>query len=230
MTVEVTIVALAGTGLRTLASASLPELPGPIQLRARAMTDETARCQFILSHRAIVHLAQRRNGGRAVSIGHSSAGQPRLSGGPHLSVSRTSGYAAVAFCHAHDVGVDIASTSADFDWMRAACYPGLAGRFRPPGRRGKIEVLRAWTELEAIAKLWQTPMQSLLDRHLPFPTALVSLSGGGLLLTLATAIAAQVDIAFARWTGDGTLTSTPILQTLSSLDYGEMENFADHLL
>ena len=217
MTVEVTIVSLAGESLRALALASLPDLPGPIQLRARAIVDEDVRCQFILCHKAVLLLARRANGGRAVALSHSPSGKPRLTPGPHLSLSRASGYAAIAFCQAQEIGIDIADAASERGWMSASRYPGLADRLRRQGGTGKREVLRAWTELEAVAKLWQEPMQRLLDGHLPLPSALAVLSGHGLLLTVATAREAVIELSSARWTDDGDLHVASLCRVMSSV-------------
>lgn len=217
MTVEVTIVPLAGEPLRALALASLLHLPGQIQLRARAIIDENVRCQFILCQKAVFLLARRANGGRAVALSHSPSGKPRVSPGPHLSLSRTAGYAAIAFCQAHEIGIDIADAAAERDWMSASRYPGLADRLRRQGGTGKLEVLRAWTELEAVAKLWQEPMQRLLYGHLPLPSALAVLSGHGLLLTLASPHEALIELSSARWTADGDLRVASLCQVRSTV-------------
>lgn len=80
-------------------------------------------------------------------------------------------------------------------------YPGLAARV-PAGAQGRLPFLKAWTELEAIAKLRQVPMEQLLMSLTPQAAHLMTFAEQGLILTLATERASAASIGWMDWTGD----------------------------
>ncbi|MCA3575515.1 MAG: hypothetical protein IOC86_16470 [Aestuariivirga sp.] len=187
-----------------MAAACLPLLPGPLQLRARAMADQRARSRFVLCHWAVLWLARQAAGGAPVTYMHESSGRPVLIPGPWLSISRAAGHAAIGLSSTEQIGLDLASISAEAPWRSAQGYPGLAARI-PSGATGRLPFLKAWTELEAIAKLRQIPMQQLLVSPAPQACHLASFEGQGLILTLATERASTVSIAWMGWTAEAGL-------------------------
>ena len=223
-TVTVTIVPLNGEAAGQLAAACLPLLSGPEILRARSIDDDRQRTEFILCHRAIQCLAAKSAGGRPVSYVRGPSGRPLLPSGPHLSVSRAGGFAAIGLCQAHALGVDLASLEAEVDVSSRNRYPGLARRMRSAETCGKLSFLRSWTELEAIAKLRQIPMHRLLAEFEPDPPVLCTFSGQRLILTVAVGEVCTVSLQHAEWNAGfaeaggnaGPIATAPNLRVLRS--------------
>ena len=200
----ISIVSLDEGDASGMAAACLPRLPGPLQLRARAIADAQARSRFVLCHWAVLSLARQAGGGAQVTYEPESSGRPVLIPGPWLSISRAGGHAAVGLCSAQQIGLDRASTEAEVSWPAAQRYPGLAAGI-PKGGTGRLPFLKAWTELEAIAKLRQMPMQQLLMSPTLPDAHLVTFKGQGLVLTLAAERASPISIAWMGWTAEAGL-------------------------
>jgi hypothetical protein len=183
-----------------MAARCLPGLPGPLQLRARAIVDEVARRRFVLCHWAVLCLAREDAGGADVTYMHESSGRPVLIPGPFLSVSRAGGHAAIGLCGMQQIGLDLASCASEAPWRTVERYPGLASRIPAGAATGRLPFLKAWTELEAIAKLRQLPMEQLLMSPAPQTGHLMTFEGQGLILTLAAERALPVSIAWMDWT------------------------------
>jgi hypothetical protein len=207
---KVTLIPLGGS-FEELADANVLKLSGPEQLRARSIHDTSRRREFVLSHLAIQCLAQRTNGGKPFHHVRSPQGKPLLIPGPHISVSRAGGFASVGMCQAQEIGVDLASIHSKMNGTIARRYPGLASRLRSGGVDGTVGLLRAWTELEATAKLRQTPMQQLLAASFP-PPILTSFLGQDLLLTIAVEREQSVALEWANWDVGGDLQITSLRQ------------------
>ena len=166
--------------------------------------DERVRSRFVLCHWAVLCLARQAAGSTPVSYTHESSGRPVLVPGPWLSISRAAGHAAIGLCIEHEIGLDLAAVDAEASWSAAQRYPGLAARV-PAGASGSLPVLKAWTELEAIAKLRQIPMQQLLMSPARQVAHLATFQGQGHILTLAAERSSPISIAWLGWTADARL-------------------------
>lgn len=206
--ISLTMVPLHGPAAPGIAAQCLPGLQGPQQLRALAIQDERQRTEYILCQRALQCVAEAQNPGQACSLLYTPSGKPLLRPGPHVSVSRAGGFAAIGLCHAHEIGIDLAWMNSVQNELEGASYPGLTRRMLSTGRSGKLAFLTAWTELEAICKLRQIPMQQLLAKHEPSPACLATYHVHDLVLGVACETACTVSIGWAEWTGAMTLRKT----------------------
>lgn len=164
-----------------------------------AIHDERQRTEYVLCHRALQCLADAENKGKPYSLVHTSSGKPLLRPGPHVSVSRAGGFAAIGVCREHDLGVDVAHTGTNFAVNGMTRYPALEHRVRRTGGFGKLAFLRAWTELEAICKLRQRPMQTLLAVHEPSPACLATYHEQDLVVSVACEAECEINLAWAEW-------------------------------
>lgn len=172
------------------------------QLKARTLEDPLLRQRYVLSHAALHHLAAE---GRPTPPRYhqSPAGKPSFTPGPHVSLSRAGAWAAVGLSGTQQIGVDIALRGRDAAARGAVTHPGLAMRMERLGTLGRGEAfLRAWTELEAIAKLRQIPLHHLLAGtpavQMPW---LVAWAGPELTLSIACDTSCAIQLFSATWDG-----------------------------
>ena len=208
MAVDITLVPLQGPTPPRDTARLLCTLSGRQQLRARAMVREDDRRCYILCHVGVLQVATQAFGGQHVTCEVTASGRPLLSNGHHLSISRAGGHSAIALCPDHEIGIDLESVNAAIDWMKAAAAPGLTARLRSRGMDTKRAFLRAWTELEAIAKHRQIPLQRLLSHPGGQHCSLRSLYGRDMVLTLASERPCPLTLRLADWDDDGNLHTT----------------------
>lgn len=152
----------------------LCKLTGSEQMRARSILNTRLRHNYVLSHAAMHQLVQDHFGPdsqRKCQI--SLDGRPSFARGPYVSLSRAEGLAAIAICRDFPIGVDVAVNRPRDGEFYADKYPGLKARLRIcQGRDNTLQFLRAWTELEAIAKLKSIPLEVLLTTSTGSPACL----------------------------------------------------------
>jgi 4'-phosphopantetheinyl transferase len=128
--------------------------------RATAFERAELRGRFIASRGAIRMIVGRELGVRpeAVSWERGEHGKPRLGQpGPHVSISRSGGLAAVAMASTRRVGVDVQRVEPGLDVVRMAerFYPAAEARFvaraAPAGQAARF--LRLWARKEACVKV-----------------------------------------------------------------------------
>ena len=186
-------------------------LTGQEKSRARAIANLNLRRNYVLSHAAIHRLVRFRyicDGPNCLRI--TQAGRPIFDRGPHISLSRAGNWVAIALCPNQAIGIDLASTQSRASVDHTHKYPGLASRLQDLDGDPQLQFLRAWTELEAIAKLRQIPLEVLLKHPTSNSPVLTTYVNADLIVTIGCDSAEDIETEWASWSADGTLQTAPV--------------------
>lgn len=189
----------------------LAQLTGPEQTRARSISVALHKQRYVLSHAAMHRLVREEFGeDRRRKFETSPNGSPSFTQGPYVSLSRAEGWAAIGICRDCPIGVDVAvNTPRDGEYY-ANKYPGLETRLRfREGQDNTLQFLRAWTELEAIAKLKSIPLEVLLATSSGTPTCLMTFFNADLVVTVGCESEHEINFDLCRWQVDGVLERRP---------------------
>ena len=186
------------------------QLTNQEQRRARSMSVPWLRRNYILCHAALHEIVRDRfNSDLPNSFRISSTGKPSFDSGPYVSLSRARAWAAIGVCHEQPRGIDLALNEPRMGNDCIHKYPGLASRIRSRRDDGSLNFLRAWTEIEAVAKLRQLPMEHLLERPQADPSFLATFVNSDLVVTIACETYQDIEIEWASWKANGTLQTMP---------------------
>lgn len=185
----------------------LSQLTAQEQRRARSISVAHQKQRYVLSHAAMHQIVKDEFGIDGLSRFETSPdGRPDFIGGPYVSLSRAENWAAVCFCRDWPVGVDVAINMPRDGEFYAHKYPGLKSRLRcVRGEDRSLQFLRAWTELESIAKLKASPLEALLTSPPATPACLLTFFDENLVVTISCETEQEIMLEWGCWGVDGVL-------------------------